>query len=397
MQRMAYFDCFHGASGDMLLASLLDAGFEKAALEHILATLPLTDYDIEHKRTASHHITGSRVHVHVYSTQPARTWADIRTMLETSALPERVRAWALRVFERLAHAEAAVHGVDVDTVHFHEVGALDSIIDIVGICAGLDMLGVDDNHIYASPLPTGSGWVCTQHGLLPVPAPATLKLLADAHVPTVAIDSTGEVLTPTAAALLCELATFQQPAMSIQRIGYGFGHKQFDRLNGLRVWIGAPNCSFPSTRSGNDSMKREEWLVEICCNLDDATGEVVAYAVEQLLAAGALDAWYVPLGMKKGRPGIQLACLARPDDADALAHIILRETPTLGVRWHGVQRLATARRVVLVQTPWGPVRVKQKIIGDEIVASAAEYEDCANLARANNVPLMHVYAAALEC
>ncbi|NJN65926.1 MAG: nickel pincer cofactor biosynthesis protein LarC [Chloroflexaceae bacterium] len=411
---IAYFDCFHGAAGDMLLASLLDAGLDLTDLRRVLALLPLTGYTLEHRRTISHQVSGSTVQVQVHTPQPARSWADIRPMLEDSPLPERTRTRALGAFERLARAEAAVHGTDIERVHFHEVGGVDSIVDVVGVCAGLDLLGVEQ--VYASPLPLGSGWVETQHGPLPVPAPATLSLLAEAGAPIVPAASTGELLTPTAAALLAELAHFEQPPMHLHRAGYGFGHRSFDRLNGLRVWLGEPGCRHhhdhhdhhhdhhhehhhdqpPAPPPSACSAPERESVVEVRCNLDDTTGEIAAYTIEQLLAAGALDAWAVPLVMKKGRPAIQLACLAHPHHIAVLAALILRETPTLGVRWEPMERLVAHRRTVQVPTPWGPVRLKQKILSGTVVTSAPEYEDCAALARTHGVPLSHIYTAALQ-
>jgi hypothetical protein len=423
--RIAYFDCFHGAAGDMLLASLLDAGLNKTALEEVLALLPLTGYRLEHQQVVERHISGSRLTVVVEQPQPFRTWADLRNMLKKSDLPERTRRWALGAFERLAQAEATVHGTSVEYVHFHEVGALDSIIDMVGFCAGLEILGIEQ--IYASPLPLGSGWVSTQHGLLPVPAPATMEVLATVHAPVVHAASAGEILTPTAAALLAELAEFTQPALHLHRIGYGFGQKTFDRLNGLRVWIGkkiggehaqpthAHGHSHEHTHAHEHEHEHghehshpaqpvpdhtqtstvQEQVVELCCNLDDATGEVIAYTVEQLLAAGALDAWSAPLTMKKGRPAVQLSCLALPTDVDTLAHLLLRETTTFGVRWQTMERLAVGRQFVSVATPWGSLHIKQKVLDGKIHTSMPEYEECAALARTHNIPLATVQAHAL--
>jgi uncharacterized protein (TIGR00299 family) protein len=434
---IAYFDCFHGAAGDMLLAALLDAGLELAALEGALAALPLAGYRIEHRRVQSHGVAGSRVRVLVEGEQPQRDWRAIRAMLEGAALTERARSWALAAFELLARAEAAIHGVQPDDVHFHEVGAVDSIVDTVGVCVGLDLLGVEA--AYCSALPTGSGWVRTQHGPLPVPAPATLALLAAAAAPVVPSPSRGELVTPTAAALLCALASFEQPPMRLERVGYGLGQKQFDRLNGLRVWLG--NAEIGDSRSSvghiaapenhrhiqhpgasaahlHEQLQRRddppaaagdqqhtpvsnlqppnlEEVVELRCNLDDATGELLAYAIERALAAGALDAWAAPLTMKKGRPGVQLACLARPADAERLAALLLRETPTLGVRYGALRRMAASRDSVRVATPWGEVRVKRKLLDGAVAGAAPEYDDCAALARAQGLPLATVYEAAL--
>ncbi len=402
--QIAYFDCFHGAAGDMLLASLLDTGLELAALERVLAELPLRGYTLEHQRTVSHHVSGSWLRVHVHEQQPSRSWADIQTLLAAGSLPERTRTWAHAAFARLARAEARIHGTPVEAVHFHEVGAVDSIVDMVGFCAGLELLSVE--HVYASSLPVGHGWVATQHGALPVPAPATLALLAEVGAPVVPAPVAGELLTPTAAALLCEMARFEQPALRVQQVGYGFGHKQFERLNGLRVWLGT---ALAEPRSGTNAAHHaahhehthnhathHEQVCELRCNLDDATGELLAYVVERLLAAGALDAWTAPLVMKKGRPASLLACLARPADVDMLAALLLRETPTLGVRWQIMERLAAGRAAVQVETPWGAVRLKQKLLNGQVTASTPEYEDCAALARAHQVPLAEVYRAALH-
>ncbi len=422
---LAYFDCFHGAAGDMLLASMLDAGLPLADLQRALAPLALPGYRLEHQRVVCHHVSGSRLLAHVDAGQPQRTWRDIRALLEAAALPERARTWALGAFGRLARAESAVHGVPADEVHFHEVGAVDSIIDMVGVCVALELLGI--TRVCASPLPAGNGWIDTQHGALPVPAPATLALLAEAAAPLVPTPpgSCGELLTPTAAALLVELVqSWEQPAMRVQRVGYGMGQREGERLNALRVWLGEPIAAVSHSHTHTHSHTQHshthshthghahaaahaaahpaahdaqhETLVELCCNLDDVTGEVAAWALERLLAAGALDAWAVPLVMKKGRPALQLGVLARAEDAASLTALLLRETPTLGVRAHMVERTAAARRTEWVTTPWGEVRLKHKLLDDgEIAGSMPEYEDCAALARQAGVPLAAVIAAAL--
>lgn len=418
---IAYLDCFHGAAGDMLLAALLDAGLDLAALESALAALGIGGYRLRAERLQSHGISGTRLSVDLAGEQPQRDWAQIRALITEAPLPTRGRAWALGAFERLARAEAAVHGVPIDQVHFHEVGAVDSIVDTVGFCVGLALLGVEA--VYASPLPLGRGWVRTQHGPLPVPAPATIALLAEVGAPVLPAPpgSDGELVTPTAAALLAELAAFTQPPMTIRRVGYGLGHKQFPRLNGLRVWLGEParEVVLPATHghthdhghthghtagdervaalpAGAVTAPAHETLVELRANLDDATGELIAFAIERLLAAGALDAWAVPLVMKKGRPALQLACLARPERTEELAGLILRETPSLGVRWSPAERLAAARDGVQAPTPWGPVRVKRKLLDGAVAGLAPEYDDCAAIARAHGVPLATVYAAALR-
>lgn len=371
----------------MLLAALLDLGLALDDLRAGLAGLALDGYELAFERVQSHGVRGARLRVRVAEGQPQRDWAQIRGVIGGGMIPERARAMALGAFGRLARAEAEVHGVPVDQVHFHEVGAVDSIVDIVGFCIGVMLLDV--RKIYASPLPLGRGWVRTQHGPLPVPAPATLALLAEVAAPIIPAppDSDGELLTPTAAALLAELASFGQPAMRVERVGYGLGQKEFRRLNGLRIWLGESDA-------GADGDAEE--LSELRCNLDDATGETLAYAIERLLAAGALDAWAAPLVMKKGRPAYQLACLTRPSDVARLGELILRETPSLGVRWSAVGRRAAGRDSLEVATPWGAVRVKRKLLAGAVVGGAPEYEDCAALARRAGVPLETVYRAALR-
>lgn len=401
--KVAYFDCFHGAAGDMLLAALLDAGLDLAALQTALDGLGLDGYTLAARRALSHGVMGTRLEIAVREDQPSRDWAQIRALIAAAALPAPAQTWALGAFARLARVEAAIHGVLVEQAHFHEIGAVDSIVDTVGVCIGLALLGVE--RVYASPLPLGRGWAPTQHGPLPVPAPATLALLAEAGAPVLPAPpgSDGELVTPTAAALLAELARFTQPPMIVQRVGYGLGQREFPRLNALRVWIGE---AYPV--AGEEPPARPtqpvpgappaplEMLYELRCNLDDATGEGVAYAIERLLAAGALDAWATPLVMKKGRPALQLACLARLEQVTDLAGLMLRETPSLGVRWSPVERQAADRDWITAATPWGAVRVKRKLLDGVVAGLAPEYEDCATLARANNLPLAQVYAAALR-
>ena len=405
--KVAYFDCFHGAAGDMLLAALLDAGLNLAALQTALDGLGLDGYTLAARRVLSHGVTATRLDIAVREDQPSRDWAQIRALIAAAALPAPAQSWALGAFGRLARVEAAIHGVPVEQAHFHEIGAVDSIVDTVGVCVGLALLGVE--RVYASALPLGRGWVLTRHGSLPVPAPATLALLAEVGAPVAPAPpgSDGELVTPTAAALLAELAHFTQPPMIVRSIGYGLGQKEFPRLNALRVWIGE---AYPGASAGPPARPAEaapeaacgaspapaETLYELRCNLDDATGEGVAYAIERLLAAGALDAWAAPLVMKKSRPALQLACLAHPEQVPALASLMLRETPSLGVRWSPVERQAAPRDWVTAPTPWGAVRVKRKLLDGAVAGLAPEYEDCAAIARAHNIPLAHVYAAAIR-
>lgn len=385
MSRVAYFDCFAGASGDMLLASLLHAQVPPEALLAALGALPLSGYAVEMTEVVRNGIAGVRFEVRVEAQeQPHRHLADIEAMLRSAgeALPMRARERSLAIFRRLARAEARVHGTSPEEVHFHEVGAVDSILDIVGFAVALELAEVEE--VYASPLPLGRGFVNTAHGVLPLPAPATLEILSEAAAPTVPADVEGETVTPTGAAILAEMARFRQPEMRVVRVGYGFGKREgFPWPNAVRAWLG----------EARDSAHESVVLLE--CNLDNVTGEALGYAMERLFAAGALDVWFTPIQMKKNRPGVVLSVIAAPDSAEALAQVILHETPTLGLRWREVERRTAERRTETVPTPWGDVRVKVKILGGKIVQRRPEYEDCARIARECRVPLEDVWRAAM--
>ncbi|MBC7226821.1 MAG: nickel pincer cofactor biosynthesis protein LarC [Thermoflexales bacterium] len=381
MPTLLYLDLFSGAAGDMLLGALIDLGLPLDVLRAELRKMDLSGYELEAERQVRRGISGVRFRVQDRArAHPARSLPDIRRLLEGSCLAPTVRDRSLAVLERLARAEARVHNIPVEEVHFHEIGAVDTLVDVVGFVAGLEYLGVA--RVWASPVPLGSGFVQTEHGLLPVPAPATAALLVEVGAPIRPHPAQTEILTPTAAALLAELAAFGQPPMRVRAVGYGFGEKEFPWPNAVRAWLG----------------DAEETLVQetVClleCNLDDATGEMLGYAMERLFAAGALDVWFTPVQMKKNRPGVVLSALARPEQADALAAVILRETPTLGVRRRPVERVVAERREVSVETEWGPVRVKEKWLGGRKVAASPEYEDCARIARERGIPLQDVYAA----
>jgi hypothetical protein len=382
---LAYFDCFSGASGDMLLGCLVDAGLDLAELEASLARLPVSGYRLAAEPTTRHGLSGTQLHVIVEpGERPARTLPAIEGIIGGSDLPERVRERSLAVFRRLARAEAAVHGTTIDQVHFHEIGAVDSLVDIVGFVWALERLGIEAVH--CSPLTLGGGTVHTEHGRLPAPAPATLALLAEVNAPTVPGPAQTELLTPTGAALLTEFATFERPPMTIRAVGYGFGTKEFDWPNALRVWLGE---SLSKASSG-----QSDQVVELGCNLDDASGELLGYTMERLLSAGALDVWFTPIQMKKNRPATKLSVLCQPQDAAGLADLLLRETPTLGVRQQVVSRAKAGREMRQVETPWGSIRVKLKIMGGLVVAASPEYDDCARLAAAAGVPLQKVMVAA---
>jgi uncharacterized protein (TIGR00299 family) protein len=385
--RVVYVDCFAGASGDMLLGGLLDVGLSLDALRDELGKMSLDGYELEAELKRDHGLTGCKLHVRdTLQAYPARHLQDIRHIVEDSALSDTVKARSMAVIERLGRAEANIHGVPLEEVHFHEVGAVDTIVDVVGFVAGLELLGVDQ--VYASAVPLGSGTIETAHGRLPVPVPATLALLASAHAPTVPHPAQTEIVTPTGAALLSQLAIFERPAMRVQRIGYGFGVKQFPWANGLRVWLGEHTHVLAY---------EHDHVIEIECNLDDVTGETLGYTMERLFDAGALDVWFTPIQMKKNRPGVLLSLLAPVDRVEAFSLILMRETSTLGVRlFPPSHRLKAGRRVREVETPWGVVRVKEKWLGDQRLAVSPEYEDCACLARKSGEPIARIMNVARQ-
>ena len=380
-RRIVYLDCFAGASGDMLLGALVDAGLPLADLRAELGKMELSGYELEAEAIRDHGLTGTRFHVrdtlHAY---PARHVDDIRHIVGESTLSESVKGKSLAVVELLGKAEARIHGIPLEEVHFHEIGAVDTIVDIVGFVVGLELLEV--SQVFASPVPLGSGTIETEHGRLPVPAPATLALLSAVGAPIVPHPAQTEIVTPTGAALLAYLATFETPAARVQAVGYGFGTKTLPWANALRLWIGEQE---PAQHYGHDQ------VIEIQCNLDDTTGEALGYTMERLFGAGALDVWFTAIQMKKNRPGVLLSALAPAEKVDELAWIIMRETSTLGVRlFPPAHRLKADRRMVTVETPWGPVRVKEKWLGERRLAASPEYEDCARLARESGEPVAHV-------
>ena len=379
---LAYYDCFSGISGDMSLGALIDAGVDLATLRADLASLPVDHYTLSAEQLSDKGIAGTRFSVDLDPTaeQPHRHLADILSIIDRSTLSRHVKDRASAVFRRLAEAEARVHGEPVEHVHFHEVGAVDAIVDIVGTVRALEMLGV--TQVYASPLPTGTGTVKTAHGVLPVPAPATLELLRSANAPIVPSQAQAELVTPTGAALLTTLAEFRQPPMRLRALGYGFGRKQLPWANCVRLWIGDADSGASTDR-----------ISVLEANIDDSTPELLGAAMGRLLGAGALDVYFTPIQMKKNRPATKLTVLCGADQEQSLAATILRETTTLGVRIARAERLKADRWQQSVSTQWGEVRVKVKEFAGRRTA-APEYDDCLRLADAAGVPVADVFAAA---
>ena len=382
---IAYFDCYSGISGDMTLGALVDAGVDGEELKAEAAKLGLAGYDLRFEKLEMNGISGTHAVVELLDRvhQPHRHLADVLSIINGSALSATVKEKAGRVFRTLGEAEARVHGVGVEQVHFHEVGAVDALVDVVGSVAGLELLGVDA--VYASALPAGRGMIKAAHGSLPLPAPATLEILSGVGAPLRPLDVEAELVTPTGAAILATLATFRQPEMRLRAVGYGFGTKQLPWANALRLWVGEP--------VGAESGPEVTSLIE--ANLDDATPEVLGYSMERLFGAGALDVYFTPIQMKKNRPGTMLSVICPVSEEQALASVVLRETTTLGVRISRTSRITAERHQETVDTPFGPARVKVKTFSGD-VSCAPEYEDCARIARERGLPLLQVMQAVVD-
>lgn len=404
---LAYLDTPSGISGDMFLGCLLDAGWTVEALRETILALNW-DASVDHgawavdkREVMKGPLRATRALVQASEEgQPHRHLRDMRLLLEGSRLPAPVRADALALFERLAQAEGAVHGMSAEEVHFHEVGALDSIIDIVGVCAGLHALGLTE--LYAGPLPMGSGFVHGQHGQIPLPAPATLELLAQGRAPVRAAPGPGELVTPTGAALVLHFVgdRWHQPEMRLHRVALGAGHKEFAWPNVARLWVGE---SFPPQRaaepghhpaSGAAGEGHEPLMSLLETNLDDMNPELYAAIAESLFAHGARDVWWTPIQMKKNRPGVTLSVLARAEDEAPLAHLLLRESTTLGLRVQRVGRYEAARRMEQVNTPFGLIPVKLKLMGETILGAVPEFDACKLAAQQHGTAPRHVYEAA---
>ncbi len=374
--RLCYIDAFSGISGDMLVGALADAG---ASADELCAAIQSLGVGAaaRFERTRRGGIGAARFQVEAAGPQRHRHLGDILRLIGAAALPDRVKQNATEVFRRLGEVEAAIHQVPVERVHFHEVGAVDSIADVVGACLAFELLGIEE--IHCSPLNLGGGTVETEHGALPVPAPATAALLAGK--PVYSEGPAVELTTPTGAALVATLArTFgAMPAMTLQAVGYGAGSRELaGRPNVLRVFV------------GEDSRAVEAALVSVLeANVDDSTPEVLGYALERLLEAGALDATLEPVVMKKNRPGVLLRVIARPEDQERLAALMFAETST-GLRLYRAERRVQARRTVEVETPHGRVRIKVSEDG----RFSPEYEDCRKLALASGAPLREIMTEA---
>lgn len=397
--KILHFQGVGGASGDMLLAALADLGVDLKGIQRQLAALPLEPFKIVSRTFGSHGLHGTQIDVklsavshqhpaghgaHHHHHQHGRSFRDIRRLIEHGQLPEAVRVESVAVFQLLAEAEAKMHAVPVNDVHFHEIGAVDSIVDIVGACLAKFALGVE--RVVVDPLPLGSGTVQCAHGVYPVPAPATLELLRD--FPVAPSDEAGELVTPTGAALLMAWRNLERvPAGGrLVQAGHGFGHRELKhRPNLLRAVLFETGTAVASASD-------EGHVLE--CNLDDTTPELIGALTTQLMAAGALDVWSTAIQMKKQRPGVLLSVLCHAAEKPALLDLIFRGSTTFGVREYAVQRTMLTRRFEKVRTPFGAVNVKLGTWHGVDVTAAPEMDDCVALAAKHGVTARVVYEAA---
>ena len=384
--RVAYLDCAAGISGDMLLGALIDAGWPEQSLRELIAKLKIGDVQLKVDRVSKRGIAATQVEILSSPHQPHRRLHDLASIVTQADLPQSIRQRANSALQLLAEAESQVHGVPIERIHFHEVGAVDTIVDIVGAIVGFSDLKIEEVH--SSALPWSRGSIKTEHGILPVPPPAVALLLRD--VPVIGVDIEGETVTPTGATL-ARTITKQfgaMPAMKIARVGYGAGQRDWpDRPNVLRLTIGDSN---------DGPGLHVEQLIVLSCNIDDMNPQWYEPLMRLLNEAGALDVWLTPVQMKKNRPGTTIKILSQPNDVEALRTLLLRHTSTLGVRETPVTRHSLPREIDTVQTQYGPVRVKVATMPDGSRKASPEHDDCAARAAENGVAINLVWLAAIS-
>ena len=381
--RIVYFDCFSGISGDMILGALVDAGLELDRLSDELAKLNLSGFRIETQRTKRHNLTGTKLNVILGEEEGHRHLRDILEIIDRSEISPTSKKNSQAIFSRLARAEAKIHNIPLEEVHFHEVGALDAIVDVVGSVVGLELMGVEK--IYASKLRFGTGFTRCAHGLLPVPVPAVVELCRD--VPAERTDIPAELVTPTGAAILTTLSEGfgVAPVFASGQVGYGAGGRDLAQLpNFLRVHIGETEEAF-----------EQDHAVLIETNIDDMTPEIYGYLIERLLSEGAKDAYLTSVMMKKGRPGVLLTALTDEACLKRVVQVLFEETTTLGVRISRVQRMKVSRRAGVSATKFGSVRIKI-YEAERRKRAAPEFDDCVRIAKEKNVPILEIYEAALR-
>ena len=383
--KVIYFDLIGGASGDMILAALIDAGMPAKKLEEMLDGLQLDEFELKTSSINKNGFQATKVDILVGKQPPERHLKEILEVIQNSSLPEAIQDRATKIFQKIGAVEAGIHNKPVDQIHLHELGGTDTIVDVTGALLALDYLGV--SHIYASPIPLGSGFIKGAHGQIPLPAPATMGLLEGLPVRSTEIKA--ELITPTGAALLAELVEdfSPPPEMKVEAVGYGAGTRDLPIPNLLRVMIGE------TAETGNQN---REQLILLESNLDDLNPEIYPYVMESLFNAGALDVCLVPVQMKKNRPGTQIQVLVEVQKAEEMREILFQETSTLGIRQTQIDRYSLPRNIQEVSTSFGIVRIKVAGEGTKFQKASPEYEDCQKLARENNIPLQQVYQEAVK-
>lgn len=408
MEKILYFDCFAGISGDMTIAALLDLGLDEKAVLEELKKLGVSGYDIEIKKMNRFSISGTDVKVnltgevncehlhhghghdhehHHHHDNKERSLTDISHIINSSKISENAKRIAIEIFTEIAKAEAIVHGLSLGEVHFHEVGAIDSIVDIVGAAICIDMLNVDT--VICSPVHEGQGFVECQHGRLPIPVPAVVQMMGDSGIPVITEDIQAELVTPTGFGILKTVKSScgKMPEMQVQKIGYGFGKTETGRLNALRVVLGYKEAA---QKTGFERVKMDQ-VATLETNIDDCTPEILGYVIDSLMSEGALDAYFTPIYMKKNRPATMLSVICHKEDVEKLSTMILAETGTLGIRVKEIERIIVERDIRTVSTPFGPIRAKASILNGKSTFKP-ELDDCIKIAREKEMPLKDVIA-----
>ncbi|HVI40928.1 MAG TPA: nickel pincer cofactor biosynthesis protein LarC [Anaerovoracaceae bacterium] len=425
MERILYFDCFAGISGDMSIGALIDLGLDSSAVLEEIKKLGVKGYDIEIKKINRFSISGTDVkvtlngdvdcvHEHEHGSpdhgdghghdhhhdEKERSLADISHIIRTSSISEKAKELSIAIFTEIAKAEAAVHGTRMEEIYFHEVGAIDSIVDIAGTAICIDMLKAD--RIFCSPVHEGQGFINCKHGRLPVPVPAVIKMLGGSGISIVTEDIQAELVTPTGFGILKTVSEScgKMPEMLVESVGYGFGKTETGRLNALRVILGTSGkpdqepIQDKMPDQVTDTVRDKVTLIET--NIDNTTGEMLGFAMHKLMKAGALDAYFTPIQMKKNRPAVMLSVLCKTNDTEMLSDVIFSETSTIGIRMQEMERITLKREIRTVHTNLGEVRVKLVIVrGLERIQP--EYEDCARIAEENNLSFNEVYEIVKRC
>jgi uncharacterized protein (TIGR00299 family) protein len=386
--RIAYFDCFSGISGDMFVGALLDAGLKIEILEKELNKLNLSGYQLEVNKVLKKGISASQFKVKIQEKGVERRFKDILNILEESKLDEEIKNEVKKIFFKIAEAESKIHQEDIEKIHFHEIGGLDSIIDISSAVIGIKALEIKE--IYSSPLPLGKGFVKCAHGILPLPAPATLELLK--NIPTYSGGMESEMVTPTGAAIISTLTKDfgERPLMKIEKIGYGAGEREFSIPNLLRVSIGE---KILSDRDLMDGYVHDEALL-IETNIDDMNPEFYDYIMDKLFSQGALDVFLTPIQMKKNRPAQMFSIIVYEQNLKEILKVLFSESTTLGVRIKEVKRLKLTQQNFIAETKYGKIKVKVGIFKEDIKTIAPEYQDCHKIAQQYQVPLKEIYEEA---